>query len=52
MRREIRLRRRWYRLVAQGFLPEKACGAEFGTLMRKEYEDYGRVIRDANIKAE
>jgi tripartite-type tricarboxylate transporter receptor subunit TctC len=40
------------KLVVQGFVPEKACGAEFGTLMRKEYEDYGRVIREANIKAE
>jgi tripartite-type tricarboxylate transporter receptor subunit TctC len=40
------------RLVVQGLLPEKACGAEFAALMRREYEDYGRVIRDANINAE
>jgi tripartite-type tricarboxylate transporter receptor subunit TctC len=37
------------KLVVQGLLPEKACGAEFAALMRREYEDYGRVIRDANI---
>jgi tripartite-type tricarboxylate transporter receptor subunit TctC len=40
------------KLVVQGLLPEKACGAEFAALMRREYEDYGRVIRDANINAE
>jgi tripartite-type tricarboxylate transporter receptor subunit TctC len=28
------------------------CGAEFGVLLRKQYEDFGRVIREANIKAE
>jgi hypothetical protein len=28
------------------------CGAEFGTHIRKQFDEYGRVIRDANIKAE
>jgi hypothetical protein len=36
----------------QGLCPESDRGAEFTMLMRKEYEDYGRVIRDANIEAE
>jgi tripartite-type tricarboxylate transporter receptor subunit TctC len=38
------------KLVVQGLYPVKACGAEFATFVRKEYEDYGRVIREANIK--
>jgi hypothetical protein len=28
------------------------CGADFATLLRKQYDDFGRVIREANIKAE
>jgi hypothetical protein len=32
--------------------PVGMCGADFGSLMSKEYGDYGRVIREANIKAE
>ncbi len=39
------------RLVAQGFSPVGMCGADFGALLRKQYEDYGRVIRESDIKA-
>ena len=39
------------KLVVQGLFPLKECGAEFAAFLRKEYEDYGRVIREANIKA-
>ena len=28
------------------------CGADFAALLRKQYDDFGRVIREANIKAE
>jgi len=28
------------------------CGADFGAFLRKQYDEYGRVIREANIKAE
>jgi hypothetical protein len=28
------------------------CGAAFGEHLRKQYEDYARVIREAHIKAE
>jgi tripartite-type tricarboxylate transporter receptor subunit TctC len=40
------------KLVAQGLFPVGMCGADFGTLVRKQYDEYGRVIREANIKAE
>ena len=40
------------KLVVQGLYPVARCGAEFGALLRKEVDDYGRVIREANIKAE
>jgi len=33
-------------------LPDETCGAEFGAFIRKQYDDFGRVIREANIKAE
>jgi tripartite-type tricarboxylate transporter receptor subunit TctC len=32
--------------------PVGMCGSDFGVLVRKEYDEYGRVIRAANIKAE
>ena len=40
------------RLTELGFLPTGICGADFSAILRKQYEDYGRVIRDANIKAD
>lgn len=38
------------KLVAQGFVPIGTCGADFGVVLRQQYERYGRVIREANIK--
>jgi len=40
------------KLVVQGMLPVATCGEPFGAHIRKQYEDFGRVIREANIKAE
>jgi tripartite-type tricarboxylate transporter receptor subunit TctC len=40
------------KLVVQGLYPVGTCGADFAAFLRKEYNDYGRVIREANIKAE
>jgi tripartite-type tricarboxylate transporter receptor subunit TctC len=40
------------KLVAQGFTPVGMCGADFSALLRKQYDDYGRVIRAANIKGD
>ena len=34
----------------QGYYPVGLCGADFRALLRKRYEEYGRVIREANIK--
>jgi len=35
-----------------GFFPAGICGQDFAALLHKQYEDYGRVIRSANIKAD
>jgi tripartite-type tricarboxylate transporter receptor subunit TctC len=40
------------KLVAQGAFPVGMCGAEFAALLRKQYDDFGRIIREANIKTE
>jgi tripartite-type tricarboxylate transporter receptor subunit TctC len=40
------------KLVLQGLYPVGICGADFGALLRKQYDDYGRVIRESNMKAE
>jgi tripartite-type tricarboxylate transporter receptor subunit TctC len=40
------------KLAGQGIYPVGICGAEFGAFMRKQFEDYGRIIREANIRAE
>jgi hypothetical protein len=33
------------KLVAQGLFLAVTCGADFGALTRKQYDEYGRVIR-------
>jgi len=40
------------KLVTLGFYPVAMCGADFAGYMRKQYEEYGRIIREANIRAE
>jgi tripartite-type tricarboxylate transporter receptor subunit TctC len=40
------------KLVTQGLFPVGTCGADFGALIRRQYDEYGRVIREANLKAE
>ena len=40
------------KLAIQGLFPETECGADFTAMMRKEYDNYGRVIREAGIKGE
>ena len=40
------------KLRTEGFSPLAICGADFGALLRREYDAYGRVIRGANIRAE
>jgi tripartite-type tricarboxylate transporter receptor subunit TctC len=40
------------KFAAQGFSPVGRCGAEFAALLRKQYDDYGRAIRDAHIVTE
>ena len=40
------------KLLAQGFMPVGNCGADFGALLRKQYDSYGRIIREANIKSD
>jgi len=36
----------------QGLHPVGMCGADFAALLRKQYDKYGHVIREANIKAD
>jgi len=38
------------RLVPQGITPVGMCGAGFGIYLRKQFDDYGRVIRQSNMK--
>lgn len=40
------------KLVIQEIYPSGPCGAEFATYIRRQYDDYDRVIREANINAE
>lgn len=40
------------KLAAQGLLPVGTCGEDFAVHLRKQYDEYGRVIREAGIKAE
>lgn len=40
------------KLVDLGLFPDPVCGAPFGAHLRKQYEGYEQIIREANIKAE
>ena len=40
------------KLIARGLYPVGMCGADYSAHLRKQYENYGRVIREANIKGE
>jgi tripartite-type tricarboxylate transporter receptor subunit TctC len=40
------------KLVAQGLHPIGRCGADFAAFLRNQNDEFGRVIREANIKAE
>ena len=40
------------KVVAQGLYPIGMCGADFGAFLRKQYDEFGRIIDEANIKAE
>jgi len=39
-------------LIAQGQRPVAMCGADFAAYLRKQYAEYGRIIREADIRAE
>jgi tripartite-type tricarboxylate transporter receptor subunit TctC len=40
------------KLTAVGMFPVGTCGADFAAYIRKQYDDYARVIRASNIKLE
>jgi tripartite-type tricarboxylate transporter receptor subunit TctC len=40
------------KLAAQGLFAVGTCGTDFAAFTKKQYDDYGRAIRDANIKAQ
>jgi tripartite-type tricarboxylate transporter receptor subunit TctC len=40
------------KLAAQGLFPVAICGAAHAAFTQKQYDDYGRAIREANIKAQ
>jgi len=40
------------KFATQGFAPVGRCGADFAAVLRKQYEDYGRIIRDAHLAME
>jgi len=40
------------KLLPQGLYPVGSCGADFGSYIRKQYDEYARTIREANIRVE
>jgi tripartite-type tricarboxylate transporter receptor subunit TctC len=40
------------KLSLQGLLPGVTCGADFRTILQQQYDQYGRVISAANLKAQ
>jgi tripartite-type tricarboxylate transporter receptor subunit TctC len=37
------------KFAALGFFPSEVCGADYSAILHKDYEDYGRIIRQAHI---
>jgi tripartite-type tricarboxylate transporter receptor subunit TctC len=40
------------KLTAQGLYPAGACGEDFDAHIKREYESYARIVKDADIKAQ
>jgi tripartite-type tricarboxylate transporter receptor subunit TctC len=40
------------KLAAQGFSAAGTCGRDFALFLQKQYDDYSRILREANIKGE
>jgi tripartite-type tricarboxylate transporter receptor subunit TctC len=40
------------KLAVQGLYPVGTCGAEFAAALARQFDDYGRIIREANIRVE
>jgi tripartite-type tricarboxylate transporter receptor subunit TctC len=40
------------KFAALGFFAVGECGANFGAILRNQYEDYGRIIREISFKRE
>jgi tripartite-type tricarboxylate transporter receptor subunit TctC len=40
------------KLAKQGLFSVGICGAEFGTYMRRQADEYSRIVHESNIKAE
>jgi len=38
------------KFVSLGFFTGGECGADYAAILRKDYADYGQIIRDANLK--
>jgi tripartite-type tricarboxylate transporter receptor subunit TctC len=38
------------KLVNNGLFPTARCGADFAALLRSQYDEFGRIIRESNIK--
>jgi tripartite-type tricarboxylate transporter receptor subunit TctC len=40
------------KLSPQSLFPSQLCGADYAAYLRKQFDSYARIIREANIKAE
>ena len=40
------------KLATQYLYTEKMCGDQFGTFIRQRHDEYGKQVRDANLKVQ
>ena len=40
------------KLAVQGLYPAVTCGADFAALVRRDYDDFGRIVREAKISSQ
>jgi tripartite-type tricarboxylate transporter receptor subunit TctC len=40
------------KFVSYGYFPAGACGADYAAILRKDYDDYGKIIQETGMKME
>jgi tripartite-type tricarboxylate transporter receptor subunit TctC len=40
------------KFIGHGYFPAGACGADYAAILRRDYDDYGKIIEETGMKLE